>query len=235
MFLHVVTFIWGFVLDLAALSGMTDDEKDLQILLLRQQLRIVERKKTTRLIIPRWQKVPLAVLAARLKEKANKTRDSLEETIRLFKPDTLLRWHRDLARRKWTFKGEGKPGRPSIDPELEKWILQIAKDNPGLGFEKLEGEMRKLGLEVSFVTIRTVLRRHGFQAEPDHSGSSWRIFLNHYKDQFLACDFFTVEMLALKTLYVLFFIEHATRRVYLAGCTDHPTTAWVTQQARQMT
>ena len=114
---------------------MTDDEKDLQILLLRQQLRIVERKKTTRLIIPRWQKVPLAVLAVRLKEKTNKTQESLEDSIRLF-------------------KGEAKPGRPAIDSELEMWILQIAKDNPGLGFEKLEGEMRKLGLEVSFVTIR---------------------------------------------------------------------------------
>ena len=100
MFFHVVTYIWGFMLDLAALSGMTDDEKDLQILLLRQQLRIVERKKTTRLIIPRWQKVPLAVLAVRLKEKTNKTQESLEDSIRLFKPDTLLRWHRDLVRRK---------------------------------------------------------------------------------------------------------------------------------------
>jgi putative transposase len=234
MFFRVVTFIWGFVLDLAALSGMTDDEKDLQILLLRQQLRIVERKKTTRLIIPRWQKVPLAVLAVRLTEKTNKTRKVLEESVQLFKPDTLLRWHRDLVRRKWTFKGQRKPGRPAIDPELEKWILQIAKDNPGLGFEKLEGEMRKLGLEVSFVTIRTVLRRHGVPPAPDRSRSSWRTFLNHYKDQFLACDFFTVETLTLKTLYVLFFIEHASRRVYLAGCAAQPNAAWVSQQARQM-
>jgi putative transposase len=235
MFYHVVTFIWGFVLDLTSLSGLTDDEKDLQILLLRQQLRIVERKKTTRLIIPRWQKVPLAVLAVRLKEKTNNTRKPLEKSVQLFKPDTLLRWHRDPVRRQWTFKGEGKPGRPAIDPELEKWILQVTKDNPGLGFEKLEGEMRKLGIEVSFVTIRTVMRRNGIPPVPDRSRSSWRSFLNHYKDQFLACDFFTVETLTLKTLYVLFFIEHATRRVYLAGCTAHPNAAWVTQQARQMT
>lgn len=111
----------------------------------------------------------------------------------------------------------------------------MALDNPGLGYEKLEGEMRKLGFEVSYITIRNVLQRHGILPAPERSRSSWRHFLNHYKDQFLACDFFTVETLTLKTLYVLFFIEHATRRVYLAGCTAHPDTAWVTQQARQIT
>ncbi len=97
--------------------------------------------------------------------------------------------------------------------------------------------MRKLGFEVSATTIRTVLWRHGIPPAPERSrrGSSWRLFLAHYREQFLACDFFTVETLTLQTLYVLFYIEHATRRVYLAGSTAHPDAAWVTQQARQMT
>lgn len=82
-----------------------------------------------------------------------------------------------------------------------------------------------------------MLERHGIPPVPERGreGSSWRVFLNHYKDQFLACDFLTVETLTLQTLYILFFIEHGTRRVYLAGCTAHPDSAWVSQQARQMT
>jgi putative transposase len=110
----------------------------------------------------------------------------------------------------------------------------VVRENPGLGYEKLEGEMRKLGFDVSYITIRNVMNRHGLPPAPERSSRSWRRFLNHYKDQFLACDFLTVETLGLKTLYVLFFIEHAARRVYLAGCTAHPNADWVTQQARQM-
>ena len=106
-------------------------------------------------------------------------------------------------RRKWTFKQGRKPGRPPIDSELEEWILQVARDNPGLGFEKLEGELRKIGLEVSATTIRTVLQRHNIPPSC-RQGSSWRTFLSHYKEQFLACDFLTVETLTLHTLYVLF-------------------------------
>jgi putative transposase len=157
--------------------------------------------------------------------------------VRLFKPATVIGWHRELVRRKWTFKQKSQPGRPPIDAELEQWILRVARDNPGLGYDKLKGELRKLGFRVSPTTIRIVLQRHGIPPAPERSrsGSSWRTFLNHYKEQFLACDFLTVETLTLQTLYVLFFIEHATRRVYLAGCTAHPDAVWVAQQARQMT
>ena len=108
---------------------------------------------------------------------------------------------------------------------------------PTLGYDKLEGELRKVGVDVSATTIRTVLLRHGVppSSERSRQGSSWRTFLSHYKGQFLACDFFTVEALTLQTSYVLFFIEHGTRQVHFAGCTAHPNQNWVTQQARQMT
>ena len=140
-------------------------------------------------------------------------------------------------RRKWIFKQGSRPGRPPIDSELEGWILQVAGDNPGFGYDKLEGELRKIWFAVSATTICTVLQRHGIPPAPQRSrsGSSWRVFLKHYKQQFLACDFFTIETLTLKTLYALFFIEHGTRRVHFAGCTAHPNGGWVTQQARQMT
>ena len=237
MFFRVILFVWDFVLDLAAVSRMTDDEKDLEILLLRQQLRIVERKQERGPQIPRWQKVPLVALVLRLKQKASHSRQALEDSVRLFKPATVLGWHREIVRRKWTYQQKNQSGRPPIDAELEQWILRVARDNPGLGYDKLKGELRKLGFKVSPTTIRIVLQRHGIPPAPERSrsGSSWRTFLTHYKEQFLACDFLTVETLTLQSLYVLFFIEHATRRVYLAGCTAHPDAAWVSQQARQMT
>jgi transposase InsO family protein len=236
MFFRVILFVWEFVLDVAAVSRMTDDEKGLEILLLRQQLRIVERKEERGRQIPRWQKMPLVALALRLKQKASYSRQALEDSMRLFKPTTVIGWHREIVRRKWAFQQKGRSGRPPIDAELGQWILRVAQDNPGLGYDKLKGELRKLGFKVSPTTIRTARQRHGIPPAPERSrsGSSWRAFLNHYKEQFLACDFLTVETLTLQPLYVLFFIEHAARRVYLAGCTAHPDAAWITQQARQM-
>ena len=234
---HVIMFLWGFWLDLVAIVNLSSDAKDLKILLLRQQLWIVERKQKRGPTIPRWQKIPLAVLAIRLKQKTSHVHDALERTILLFKPETLISWHRDLVRRKWTFDNTPKSGRPSISSELEKWIVKIAQDNPTFGYDKIEGELRKIGFQIRATTIRTVLQRHGIPSAPQRcqNASSWRTFLNHYQQQFLACDFFTIETLTLQTIYVLFFIEHATRRVHFAGCTSQPDPAWVTQQARQMT
>jgi putative transposase len=236
MFFRIELFIWAFVLDVVAVCRLTEGEQDLEIMLRRQQLRIVERKQARGPHIPRWQKVPLAALTVQMKDRASNARTALRESVCLFKPATVRGWHQAMVRRKWTFKQGSKPGRPLIDSELEGWILQVARDNPGLGCEKLEGELRKIGLAVSATTIRTVLRRDSIPPAPERSrqGSSWRTFLGHYREQFLACDFFTIETLTLQTLYALFFIEHSTRRVYFAGCTAHLDRAWVTQQARQM-
>jgi hypothetical protein len=95
--------------------------------------------------------------------------------------------------------------------------------------------VKKLGYRISHETVRQILRRHGIPRVPQRqSASTWRTFLNHYKDTLLACDFFTVETVRLQMLYVFFFIEVGTRRVHLAGITAHPTQAWVAQQARQI-
>ena len=104
MFFQIVLFVWQFMLDLVAVMRLADDEKDLEIMLLRQQLRIVERKQERGPQISRWQKVPLAALAVRLKDKASNARATLEESIRLFKPNTLISWHRAIVRRKWTYQ-----------------------------------------------------------------------------------------------------------------------------------
>jgi transposase InsO family protein len=154
----------------------------------------------------------------------------------LFKPDTVLKWHRDLVRRKWTFAKKAPLGRPPISPELEALILRLAKENPSWGYGKIEGELGKLGYDVGRSTIRDVLKRKHVPPAPERCkrGSTWRTFLAHYKGEIVACDFFTVETAWIKTLYVLFFIELGSRRVHLAGCTSSPTSAWVTQQARHL-
>jgi putative transposase len=114
-------------------------------------------------------------------------------------------------------------------------VLQFARENPRWGYDRIEGELVKLGYTIDRSTIRNLLKRHHLLPAPKRRPkSTWRTFLRHYQHQMLACDFFTVETLRLKTVYVLFFIELGTRRVHLSGCTEHPTSPWVTQQAHQL-
>ncbi len=166
MVYQIILFVWEFMMDIASISGMGSDEKDLEILLLRQQLRIVERKQERGPQIPRWQKVPLAMLAVRLKKRTRDGKAALEESVRLFKPATVIGWHRALVRRRWTYKQGNKPGRPPIDKQLEQLIVQVARENPDLGYEKLAGEMGKLGYDVGKTTVSTVLNRHGILPAP---------------------------------------------------------------------
>jgi hypothetical protein len=114
-------------------------------------------------------------------------------------------------------------------------VLRLARENPAWGYGKIQGELKKLGYRVSITTVARFLRRHHRLPAPQRAGSvGWRQLMRHYKDQLLACDCFTVETLFLKTVYVLVFIEVGPRRVHIAGYTTHPTTEWVTQQARQL-
>jgi putative transposase len=148
-------------------------------------------------------------------------------------PQTLLRWHRQLVRRKWTYPGRG-PGRPPLDPETTDLIIRLGRENPRWGCVRIQGELRKLGIRVGASTIRRILRRVGQGPAPRRTGRTWSEFLRAQGRGVLACDFFTVETVFLNTLYVLFFIELSTRRVHLAGATRRPDSAWVTQQARNL-
>ena len=232
----VLAHLFSALLDFLRLFGRSDQEKDLEILLLRQQLRILQRTRTRPPRLSWWEKVPLAMLAGKLVQRAKHSRARLSQSLLLFTPETVLRWHRDLVRRKWTFRHQPAAGRPRIAAELEALIVRLARENPRWGYGKIEGELRKLGYRVGRSTIRDVLKRQHIPAAPQRArqSSTWRAFLRQHQQQLLACDFFTVETLRLKTLYVLFFIEIGTRRVHLAGCTVKPTAAWVTQQARQL-
>ncbi|HEY7418226.1 MAG TPA: integrase core domain-containing protein [Ktedonobacteraceae bacterium] len=232
----VLANLFSVLLDFLRLFGRSDQEKDLEILLLRQQVRILQRNRSRPPRLALWEKVPLAMLAGKLVQRAPHSRARLSQSLLLFTPETVLRWHRELVRRKWTFRHQPTAGRPRIAVELEALIVRLARENPRWGYGKIEGELRKLGYRVGRSTVRNVLKRqHLPPAEVRaQKSSTWRSFLRQHQQQLLACDFFTVETLRLKTVYVLFFIEIGTRRIHLSGCTVNPTAAWVTQQARQL-
>jgi putative transposase len=148
-------------------------------------------------------------------------------------PQTLLRWQRELVRRKWTYRRRAA-GRPPLDTERRELVLRLARENPRWGCVRIQGELRRLGVRVGATTIRTLLRQRGLGPAPRRTGPSWTEFLRAQAQGVLACDFFTVETVWLRTLYVLFWIEHGSRRVHLAGVTAKPDCAWVTQQVRNL-
>jgi len=235
MIFRLILFV-GFVLDLAAVSRLAEEEKDLEIMLLRQQLPIVERKQPRGPHLPRWQKVPLVALVMQLKGKTTHAREKLEESVLLLKPDTVLGWHRAIVRWKWTFRQHRQSGgRPHTQADIEALVVQLAREDSRWGYDRIAGELGKLGITLDPTTVKNILVRHGIPPAPRRGRSTWRTFLNPYKEQMAACDFLTVETLRLRTVYILFFIELGTRRVHFAGCTAHPDQAWVTQQARQLT
>src|SRR5262249_33638804 len=153
-------------------------QQAVEVILLRQQLRILERKQRRPPRVSRWEKLTLAVLAARLKGRGR-----LNEVMLLFKPETVLEWHRELVRREWTFQHTRRhAGHAALDAELEALIVQVALDNPRLGYKKLVGELCKLGYRVGRSTVRDVLKRHGIQPAPERrrGGSNWHTFINSH-------------------------------------------------------
>jgi hypothetical protein len=152
----------------------------------------------------------------------------------LVTPQTLLRWHRELVRKKWTYRRRRTLGRPALDPAIRDLVIRLGRENSRWGCVRIQGELRKLGVRVGATTIRTILRRAGLPPAPRRGGPSWSQFLRAQARGVWACDFFTGETGWLRTLYVLFAIELGSRRVHLLGVTRNPDSAWVTQQARNL-
>jgi putative transposase len=211
------------VLGLARSNDRIAAEAELEIAVLRHQVAIL-RRQVKRPIYRASDKAFLAAASRLLRREA--------WSAFLVRPETLLRWHRQLVRRKWTTRHR-PPGRPALDPEVRELIIRLGRENPRWGYLRIRGELLKLGVRVSATTIATLLRRHGLGPAP-RPGPTWREFLRAQAAGTLACDFLTVETITLKTLYVLVWIELATRRVPFAGATSNPDSAWVTQQARNL-
>ena len=204
--------------------GPKPDDKDVEIAVLRHQLAVLHRQVAR----PRYAPTDRLVLAtlARLLPRER-------WSAFLVTPATLLRWHRELVRRRWTYRRELRVQR-GLDPALVELILRLARENPRWGYLRIRGECAKLGIKVSGTSVRNILRRNGLGTAPRRGGPSWAEFLRSQAAGVLACDFFTVETVALTRMYVLFFIELEGRLVWLGGVTAHPTGEWVTQQARNL-
>jgi putative transposase len=222
MFFAVCYFIVRAVLRIA--PDRDAREREAEILVLRHQLAVLKRT-SPRPKLRRRDRIVIVALAGLV------SKDRWAAFI--VTPATVLRWHRELVRKKWTFHHR-KEGRPPLDPELVYLIVRMARDNPRWGVIRIKGELQGLGHQVGATTIRTILRRAGIPPAPRRDGPTWSEFLRSQAHAIMACDFFTVETAFLKTLHVLFFIEVGTRRLRIVGVTENPAGRWVTQQARNL-
>ncbi|MEO3859753.1 integrase core domain-containing protein [Acrocarpospora sp. B8E8] len=202
----------------------TDTSKDVEIIVLRHQLAVLRRQTGPMRPSP-TDRALLAVLSRLLPR--------IRWSAFVVTPATLLRWHRDMVRRKWTYP-QRRPGRPPISPEIRALILRLAAENPTWGHRRIHGELIGLGYELAPSTVWLILKKAGIDPAPRRSGPTWRQFLTAQAKTMLACDFFTVDTVFLKRIYVLFVIEVATRRVHIVGVTAHPTGTWMAQQARNL-
>jgi transposase len=188
--------VWSFVaqllalvLDLLTVRRCTERAKDLEIALLRQQLRLLQRQQPHPPRLHRADRTLLAVLVHKVSSLARRTRYSWQPSCLLVSPATILRWHRELVRRKWTFK-QHRGGRPPLAAEVEALTLRLARENPQWGYKWIEGELAKLGHRVGRSTVRDLLKRADLPPAPERSrcGVSWRTFCRHYREHVLACD-----------------------------------------------
>jgi putative transposase len=150
-------------------------------------------------------------------------------------PDTILRWHHDLARHRWAAKSiRGKTGRPATRRNITVLVLRLAHENPEWGYRRIHGELAGLGVKIAASTAWEILKNAGIDPAPRRSGPTWSQFLRSQAEAILACDFLTADPLDGTQAYVLAVMEHATRRIRILGVTLHPTGEWTAQQARNL-
>jgi putative transposase len=196
-----------------------------ELLLLRHELRVLRRQVNR----PRLTPADRLIMAAFHRLVSRPALGGLVE------PETVLGWHRKLVRRKWAAFGRRRGvGRPRLDASRRELIVRMARENPRWGCIRIRGELLKVGHRVSATAIRNLLRREKLGPAPKRTGLSWRAFLKAQASAIVVSDFFTVDTVFLRRLYVLLYMELATRRIVWFAVTANPDTAWVTQQSRNL-
>lgn len=209
---------------------MSNRDKDTEILALRHQIMVLQRQLGERKVhLEPSDRALLAALPHRL------PMDVLRRVRLLVRPDTVLRWHRDLLARRHAARSRPKrPGRPRTLRSIRALVLRLARENPTWGYRRVHGELLVLGVRVAASTVWEILHEAGVDPAPDRASSTWAAFPRSQAEALLACDFFETVTLTGTRMYVLAVIEHASRRIRVLGATAHPTAAWVAQAARNL-
>jgi hypothetical protein len=201
---------------LLLLLARGDRSKEIEILVLRHQVAVL-RRQVHRPDLTHADRVVLAALSRLI---GRRVWDTFFVT-----PSTLLRWHRDLVRQGWTYPHK-RPGRPPTISKVRALVLRLAAENSGWGYQRIVGELLGLGYHVSPSTVRNILIKAGLDPAPRRGGPTWTQFLTAQAHGILALDYLHIDTVLLTRIYVLFGIEHATRRVHILGLTQHPSAAW---------